>query len=149
MAGRDAVAASALLVFAAIGVAESARLLPYGVVRNPGPGFYPWWVGLALGSLAIVLLGHSLLKAREPRQSEGGRFGKVVGVLALLTVYALTLDTVGYPLATFGLVLFMLRVTEPHRWPVALGMALLAAGGSYVLFGLWLGVPLPAGFLAR
>lgn len=150
MAGRDAIAASALLALAVAGVVESARLLPYGVVRNPGPGFYPWWVSLALGLLAVVLLGRAVLGLGERAGGEeGGRLVKVVGVLALLSVYALTLEPVGYPLATFVLVLFMLRVTEPHAWPVALGTAVLAAGGSYVLFGVWLGVPLPAGFLAR
>ena len=87
--------------------------------------------------------------ARHARPGEDGRFIKVVGVLAVLAVYALVLEPVGYPIATFVLVLFMLRVTDPQRWPVAFGMGLLAAGGSYVLFGVWLGVPLPAGVLAR
>jgi hypothetical protein len=149
MAGRDALAAWALLALAVAGAVESARLLPYGVVRNPGPGFYPWWVSLALGVLALVLLGQWLLAARHVRPGEDGRFVKVVGVLAVLTVYAVLLEPVGYPIATFVLVLFMLRVTDPQRWPVAFGMGLLAAGGSYVLFGVWLGVPLPAGLLTR
>jgi putative tricarboxylic transport membrane protein len=150
MARRDAIAASALLLFAALAAFESARLLPFGVVRNPGPGFFPWWVSLALGLLAFVQLGHTLFGRQAPRPSdEGGRFLKVAGVLAVLTGYALVLDTVGYPIATFVVVLFMLRVTEPHRWPLALGIALLAAGGSYALFAVWLGVPLPAGLLAR
>lgn len=150
MARRDAIAASTLLLFAALAAFESARLLPFGVVRNPGPGFFPWWVSLALGLLALVQLGHTLLARRAPgRSEEGGRVFKVVGVLAVLAVYSLVLEVVGYPIATFVVVLFMLRVTEPHRWPLALGIALLAAGGSYVLFAVWLGVPLPAGLFAR
>lgn len=150
MARRDVVAASVLVLFAALAAFESARLLPFGVVRNPGPGFFPWWVSLALGLLALVLLGRSLMGGRGPGSVEaGGRLLKVVGVLAVLAVYSLVLDVVGYPIATFGVVLFMTKVTEPHRWPLALGIALLAAGGSYVLFAVWLGVPLPAGLLAR
>ncbi|HSF07251.1 MAG TPA: tripartite tricarboxylate transporter TctB family protein [Methylomirabilota bacterium] len=150
MAGRDAVAATTLLLFAALAAFESARLLPFGVVRNPGPGFYPWWVSLALGLLALAQLGNAFRGRRALAASgERGQFLKVLGVLAVLTGYALALDTVGYPIATFVVVLFMLRVTEPHRWPLALGIALLAAGGSYVLFALWLGVPLPPGLLAR
>jgi hypothetical protein len=50
---------------------------------------------------------------------------------------------------TFLVVVFMLRVLEPRRWPLALGVAGLASGGSYVLFDLWLKVPLPPGVLAR
>ena len=150
MATRDAVAASVLLVFAVVAAVESVRLLPLGVLRNPGPGFYPWWVSLTLCALALVLLAQSLRARRAPSPAGGrGQGLKVIGVLAVLAVYALVLDAVGYPLATFAVVLFMLRVTEPHRWPVALGIAVLAAGGSYVLFAVWLAVPLPAGPFAR
>ncbi|HEU5323520.1 MAG TPA: tripartite tricarboxylate transporter TctB family protein, partial [Methylomirabilota bacterium] len=75
----------------------------------------------------------------------GGRArgGRVLGLLAVLAAYALALEPLGYPVSTFGLVLFMLRVTEPHRWWVALGVALAVAAGSWVLFGVWLQVPLP------
>jgi putative tricarboxylic transport membrane protein len=150
MRTRDTIAALVLACFAGAASVESARLLPYGVVRNPGPGFFPWWTSLTLGLLSLVLLGQSLLARRPPSgQGAAERWRKVVGVLAVLALYALTLDTVGYPIATFLLVLFMLRVTAPHRWAIALGVALLAAGGSYLLFAVWLSVPLPAGPLAR
>lgn len=150
MVRRDAVAAAAVLLFAAVAAFESVRLLPFGVVRNPGPGFFPWWMSLALGLLALVLLGQSLLGRPMGRLDEqGGRLLKVAGILAVLALYSLILESVGYPIATFVVVLFMLQVTEPHRWPLALGMALLAAGGSYVVFAVWLDVPLPVGLFAR
>jgi hypothetical protein len=38
---------------------------------------------------------------------------------------------------------------DRHRWPVALGVAALAGFGSYVVFAVWLGVPLPPGPFAR
>lgn len=150
MVRRDAAAATVILLFAVTAAAESARLLPYGVVRNPGPGFFPWWLGLSLGLLSLVLLGQTLLGPSEPRdEGASRRWRKVLGVLVVLAAYALALEPVGYPIVTFLLVLFTLRVTEPHRWPLALGMALLAAGGSYLVFAVWLSVPLPAGPFAR
>lgn len=150
MVRRDAAAATVILLFAVTAAVESARLLPYGIVRNPGPGFFPWWLGLSLGLLSLVLLGQSLLARSAGEGSAGrGRWSKVVGVLVALAGYALLLEPAGYPIVTFLLVLFTLRVTEPHRWPLALGMALLAAGGSYLVFAVWLSVPLPAGPFAR
>ena len=39
----------------------------------------------------------------------------------------------------------MVRVIAVYRWPIALPLAALAAGGSYVVFALWLKVALPPG----
>ena len=61
MTRRDAVAAAALLLFAAVAAVESLRLLPYGAVRNPGPAFFPWWTSLALALLSLVLLVRALV----------------------------------------------------------------------------------------
>jgi putative tricarboxylic transport membrane protein len=65
--------------------------------------------------------------------------------LLILAAYTFLLDPLGYPLCTFLLVLFMLRVTDPQRWAFALGMAAITAVGSYVIFAIWLSVPLPRG----
>jgi hypothetical protein len=150
MTSRDAIAAAALLLFAAAVAVESLRLLPYGAVRNPGPAFFPWWTSLTLALLSATLLVQSLAgRSERASTAEAPRGIKVAGVLAALAVYALVLEAVGYPVATFLLVLFMLRVTDPDRWPVALVTALVASGGTYLVFKVWLSVPLPAGPFAR
>lgn len=149
MGRRDAVAAAALLLFAAVAAVESLRLLPYGALRNPGPAFFPWWTSLTLAGLSLVLLVRAVAGHAERRGAGGERWIKVAGLLGALAVYSLVLEPVGYPIATFVLVLFMLRVTEPTPWLVALAAALLAAGGTYLVFAVWLSVPLPAGPFAR
>jgi putative tricarboxylic transport membrane protein len=149
MSRRDALAAATLLLFAAVAAVESLRLLPYGAVRNPGPGFFPWWTSLTLAGLCLVLLVRAVRGAAPPRGAGDVRWTRVAGLLAALAAYSLVLEPVGYPIATFALVLFMLRVTEPAPWPLALAAALLAAGGTYLVFAVWLSVPLPAGPFAR
>jgi putative tricarboxylic transport membrane protein len=139
----DAAAAVAGLALAAIALYESSRL-PFGTARNPGPGFVPWWTSLALGGLALGLLGQAL-RAPPVAGPARGQVLKVVGLLAALGAYVLVLESLGYPLSTFLLALFMLRVVEPHRWSVALGVAATAAAASYVVFAVWLQVPLPPG----
>ena len=74
-----------------------------------------------------------------------GRIAKVGLLLVVLVAYTFLLDPLGYLLCTFLLVLFMLRAIDPQRWTVALGMAAVTAVGSYVVFAVWLTVPLPRG----
>jgi putative tricarboxylic transport membrane protein len=149
MRRADAVAASTLLAVAAVAVYEAGRL-PLGTPRNPGPGFVPWWTGAVLGGLALALLGQALAAPRPARAAAtGGGVGRIAGLAGVLAAYVLLLEPVGYPACTFLLVLFMLRTGAPQRWPVAAGVAALAAVGSYLLFAVWLKVPLPPGPLGR
>jgi putative tricarboxylic transport membrane protein len=148
VARRDLVVALVTLAFG-VAAAHQAAQLPFGTVHNPGAGFVPWLLALVFTLLALVLVAQAVARRPGPAADAAGRLRKVVALLAALALYVVLLEPVGYPIATFLLVLFMLRVLEPHRWPLALGLALLAAGGSYVLFAVWLSVPLPPGLLGR
>ena len=139
---RD-LAAVALGVAVAILALWEARSLPVGTVRSPGQGFFPLALGLLLLFLSVVLLIQVLRAGAVDRSRGGSRPGQVIGVVAALAAYTALLETIGYPIATFLLVLYMVKVTHPQRWPVALAVSFLAAGGSYLLFAVWLKVPLP------
>ena len=144
MARRELVVAVVALAFGAMAAYESTKL-PFGTVHNPGPGFFPWWTSAVIVLLALILLVQSLTSRSSTAQEAPGRIAKVAALLVVLAAYIFLLDPVGYPLCTFLLVLFMLRVTDPQRWVVALGMAAITAVGSYIVFAIWLSVPLPPG----
>jgi putative tricarboxylic transport membrane protein len=144
MVRHDAAVAAMALVFGAAAAYESAQL-PFGTVHNPGQGFFPWWTSAVIVLLAVTLLVQAL-RSRSSALREGpGRIAKVAALLIVLATYTFLLEPLGYMLCTFLLVLFMLRATDPQRWPVALGMAAITAAGSYVVFAIWLSVPLPRG----
>ncbi len=151
MARRDGVAALAMLLVAGAALYESAKL-PFGAVRSPGPGFVPWWVGLVLGTLSVVL-GVQALRAGGAAAPAAGaarsRWGRVAGLLVALALYVTALAPLGYAISTFLLVLLMLRPLMRGAPAAALGLAALAAGGSYLLFAVWLKVPLPPGPFGR
>ena len=72
---------------------QSARL-PFGVVRNPGPGFVPWWVAVVLAALSAVL-GAQTLRAPPAAPPAGGaergEWGRVAGLLVALGLYVAAL----------------------------------------------------------
>ena len=144
MLKRDAAVTAVALGFGAAAAYESAKL-PFGTVHSPGPGFFPWWTSVIIAALGLILFAQTLTTSAKKEYESGGRIAKVLALLAVLALYTFFLDPLGYPLCTFLLVLFMLRATDPQRWTVALGVAAVTAVVSYVVFAVWLSVPLPRG----
>ena len=144
MVRRDVAVATLALAFGAAAAFESAKL-PFGTIHNPGQGFFPWWTSVVVVLLATILLIQALKLRASTALDKSGRIAKVVALLVVLAAYTFLLAPLGYPICTFLLVLFMLRVLDPQRWTVALSMAALTAVGTYVVFAIWLSVPLPRG----
>jgi len=144
MVRRDAAVAAVGLAFGAMALYESLKL-PFGTVHSPGQGFFPWWTSGVIVLLALILLVQALTSRSSTAQEGAARIAKVAALLAVLAAYTLLLEPLGYPLCTFLLVLFMLRATDPQQWAVALSMAAITAVGSYIVFAIWLSVPLPRG----
>ena len=144
MVRRDVAVATLALAFGAAAAFESAKL-PFGTIHNPGQGFFPWWASVVVVLLATILLIQALRLRASTALDKSGRIAKVVALLVALAAYTFLLDPLGYLICTFLLVLFMLRATDPQRWPVALGVAAITAVGTYVVFAIWLSVPLPRG----
>jgi hypothetical protein len=144
MSKRDIGVAALTLIFGAAAAYESAKL-PFGTVRNPGPGFFPWWTSVVLDLLALILLAQALTLRSSAVGKGSGRIAKVAALLIVLGAYTVLLDPLGYLLSTFLLVLFMLRWIDTQRWTVALGMAAITSVVSYVVFAIWLSIPLPRG----
>jgi hypothetical protein len=126
--------------------------LPYGNIHNPGAGFYPLWLGIILGGMAIALLIKSTWPKGKERTlqdilAEKGRWDKVLFILIALAAYAYLLDIAGFLIVTFLLMAFLLRFVEPHPWKSVIGWGLVGSLGSYVIFELWMKLRLPKGFL--
>lgn len=128
-----------------------AHQLALGRPGSPGPGFFPFFLALALSIVSLVLLVRSLAVTRgQENDSHPGkslRRRRVVWTLLLLLGYSFGLEPLGFLLATFLLMLFLYRVVGPQRWEVAMGGAFVTVVAAYALFRL-LQVRLPAGLWA-
>lgn len=133
----------------ALGVGWGALRMPMGTLGHPGAGFLPFWVGAALALMSVGLIARSLLRRPDPPDdtSEGLDRQRMVGVLGGLVLYGLLLEPVGFLPGTFLLLTGLTHLLEAPGWRAAVVFGAVATAGSYGLFGLWLGVPLPKGLL--
>lgn len=139
------------LVWALVGAAVvvSASRLRVGTLNSPGPGFLPLVAGIVMLTLAIGILVQEWSRRRARRSTPEPVAGAVPGsrlpvalAVAALLAYALLLDPLGYLVTTMLFLLFALRVLGKLRWWTVLTSAVAATGVSYLLFNVWLKVPL-------
>jgi len=120
-----------------------------GTFQMPGPGFFPFWLGVALGIFSITLIVASILRKKDEEKIrslwKGRRWVKLIFVFATLVVYAVFLPSLGYLVATFGLMILLLGAIERSRLWVKVMVAFATASVTYIVFDLWLEVQLPKG----
>jgi hypothetical protein len=137
------------LFFAVYICVESLRL-SLGSWRDPGPGFLPLGAGLCLGILSAVDYFQTGFRKRE--EVQGSWYSKekskpILLILLTLGGYSVFLDSLGYLVTTFFLLILLFRFVKPQPWTVVIGGSLLASVSSYVVFEIWLKIQLPRGFL--
>jgi putative tricarboxylic transport membrane protein len=136
-----------IAVFVCVEAVESG----VGSFKVPGPGFLPFWSGVILGALAIFQVAANFSRESETEERshlwKGMKWWKVVLVLISFFIYALLLSRLGYLITTFGLMFFLLNVMGRIKLWVRLANAVVTSLVTYVLFSLWLSIPLPKGLL--
>jgi len=146
---RRQVAAAAVLLLFGLGAVSQARALRLGSVAAPGPGFFPFFLAIAVSLVSAALLVTAVRGTAGPPPHDHGADAagrlRVAGTLGALAVYAVLLEWLGFRLATFALLLFFFAALERQRWLVALGAAAGTALLMDLVFRQWLGVNLPAG----
>jgi Tripartite tricarboxylate transporter TctB family len=129
----------AVAIFAAV----QGISLKLGSLSRPGPGFFPFWGGVVLGLLSVVLIVGSL--GREaPRLRMRPESAKPLVVVAALLGYLLLLESLGFVAVTFLFLLLLFRL-ERRGWAFSAVSAGVGAFASHVLFQLWLKTQLPIG----
>lgn len=144
------VASLAFLALSALVVAQSLQLSlrdPLG----PGPGFFPFWLGLLSAGLAVVMFFQVSLASGEsapvqliPDRAAGMR---VLRVLAGLVGTAALLGPLGFRLTLFLFLAYLLVALGVRRWWLIGAFALAGSFGVFHVFYYWLRVPLPVGVL--
>ncbi len=128
-----------------------------GKLSSPGPGFMPFWVGLIVTGLACYkLIKETLLQRGEDgpvaqsieKTKKSSFMGKLILVIAALLAYALFLESLGYIVTTFLVMMFLLRFAGFTQWVKIITYSVIIVGVSYFTFQ-YLGVRFPAGVFTR
>ncbi|MCL4531706.1 MAG: tripartite tricarboxylate transporter TctB family protein [Actinobacteria bacterium] len=146
----DIISAIFFLLLSAFAIREALGL-PKFESFGPGGDFAPFWLGVLLAFLAILLVTSALRNPvkpeAEPRMPPRTGLIRIVSMVAALSAYAFVVEPVGYLISTFLFLVFLLFMLAhlSRRWTVAAG-----AGGALLftaLFSWLLGIPLPHGIL--
>jgi putative tricarboxylic transport membrane protein len=140
---RDRVSGLFWLAVALFAAAQGLSL-GLGSLHHPGPGFFPFWGGVVLGLLSVLLV------VRSPTQDATGATrlrpddARPVVAAGAVLGYLLLLEVLGFVAVTFLFLLLLFRL-ERRSWTFSAASAGAGAVGCYVLFQLWLKTQLPTG----
>jgi putative tricarboxylic transport membrane protein len=143
---------SAILFF--VGVLIIIFSIPYeiGEIHAPGTGFLPFYTGITICLLSILVFLEGAAKRREGTKWDNPfkklRWDKPLVVMAGLATFVFILDHLGFILSSALLVGFLMRCIQPQKWSVVLLGAVFTSLVTYLVFQIWLGAQLPAGILS-
>ncbi len=144
----DKVGSVVCLVIAGIALWQS-MMVPMGNIRQPGPGFLPFWVGVILALLSGVLWFEASFRkpAAEPVRffSGEGKWPYVIAAGIALLIYTFLLEPLGFIISTFLLLIFLLRVIGKQKWWVGITGSILVTFFTHLIFKVALKVQLPRG----
>jgi putative tricarboxylic transport membrane protein len=114
---------------------------------GPGPGFFPFWLGLGLAALAVVWLVQATTgpdeAPPEPLVPSRGGLLRIVAIVAALALFAALVDVLGFRLTMLAFLLLLLLALGRPPLPVTLAIAVVGSFGVYHAFTAGLHVPLP------
>ena len=140
-------------VFTAIGVLMLLESLKFAYFLDgvPGPGFLPRWVAAGLVCVGLFLTAKGIRPGIALQKAiawpDAGVWRRVAVMLGALALALLLLDTLGFVIVVtvfMAVVMFSLGV---RSWRMLAAAPVLTAIGLYVIFAVWLRVPLPRGVL--
>ena len=141
---RRDVLAGVFLIVVGTGFAVAALRYPFGTLARFGSGFFPFWLGVVLAGLGVLLAVISALGEENGETPIAGidlrSFAAVIGSVVL---FGLLLTRLGLLLSVVILVLVSSLGSRELRWGSTLGAALLLAGGCCAVFVYGLGLTVP------
>jgi hypothetical protein len=147
MEKADRIIGSIMLIFACVVIVESMRMPQEGGNFEPGIRFLPFWLGVLMAVLSVLLMVNAwrksaVVKAKRLMPNRQALIS-IVLLVAGLAVYIALLETLGFLIDTLLFNAFLMAVVMRAHWKMTLWVAVGSSSALYVLFRILLEVPLP------
>ncbi len=139
MAGMSAVLSLVYLV--------TSLQYPMDTAAQPGPGFYPFIVGILwlVSSVGLALESRTKEEGTVISWPQGTAFSRIIAIVGALLFYIILLPVLGHVIVAAVVILVALQAMGGLRWQFRIIIAVLLTLGSYYLFDVVFDVPLPRG----
>lgn len=124
------------------GAATIASTYPIGTAANMGPGFFPFWLGLVLAALGVIVAMSSLKTAAE--RLTRWHLSSMAIILGSVVLFAGMLEATGLIVSLFVMVVLAGLASHDFTWRGSILTGLLLSIGCYLLFVHGLDLYLPA-----
>jgi hypothetical protein len=149
---RDEVFGGTLIFLFGAATVYFSLQMPIGTFRAAGSGLFPLGLGILLMGLSMILVIKSWvprkpMEGKKPTPTVPRSAKQVILFSGAVALAILLFQTLGYPLVSFLLLLALLRILGVKQWVYGVSLSLFTAIGVYILFVLWLQIPLPKGWI--
>ena len=136
-----------LCVLLGLGIVWQASGMEYLTSIGPGPGFFPWWLGLLLTGLSVAWLASAVWRSNKGKEHhffpERQGLRRILLVMGAIIAVGLAMEFVGFQIAMFAFVAFVLTALGWRRWGLTVILSGVLSFGAYHTFTRWLDVNLP------
>jgi hypothetical protein len=141
--------ALAIIIFSLVVMVQGVQVGARWVEGQPGPGFFPFWLGALLGIAGVIALVQAAARTPDGRSFFHDQTGltSVLKVAATATGMLVLTYFIGFRLASIIYLFVYTRFIGKHHWPAVVAMSLLIPITGYFIFERVLQVALPRGIL--
>lgn len=134
-----------VLVALGVYIITEARGWNYMSEEGPGPGFFPFWYGIAMVVFSLVLVLRSAVSPAQGAGADWPAIGRALLAWAGFAGCVALMELLGFLLSLVLLTLFIVAVMYDRPLKIAMAAAVGNAVIFYLLFVLALDLSLPVG----
>jgi putative tricarboxylic transport membrane protein len=146
---RVETAAGGVVLAVGLSFLIGASGFPFLLGGIPGPGFLPLLVSFGIIGAGVVIMWNAV---RHPAQAAVrwppmSGWLRVVLMLVAMAASFLLLEALGFVVVTALFMAVMVYCLGERSWRIFATVPVLSAVGLYIVFAVWLRVPLPKGII--